>query len=263
MEKIILSLIAGLIPAVGFAGMYGGAKTMEAAQEDMRRYVELRTTGYEKPETLCRSTGLYSFKSDEGIYPIDQCLQFAQSIITEAQKEDEAKEQAKLMIKQKEEAELAAKKAEEQRQQQALEIDLKSGKKQPETLEEALITFDASRGDSLSSAPKIKPDGAFYGMPGKIAIAHDDDTFVGELVSDNAQQAVMSMLGINNGYAQYPKYYQIKIPQELKEYYYQNAKINGIFVFVGKYSANQQYTMVDGETGSMPVFEAVFFKMIY
>lgn len=64
---------------------------------------------------------------------------------------------------------------------QAAEIraaDLKAGRVQPDTLEEAALAYGAKPGASLAAGPKIRADGAVYYLYGKIKVAGDAPEFL-------------------------------------------------------------------------------------
>lgn len=252
---MVLLLVLVFFPKFLFAALYSSAQSMEEAQKSIREYVERRIFGYENPETVCNQTGLYMDKMGSQIYPFDDCLRYASSVITEAKKEEEAKNQEKIKAEQQEEAELAAKKTEEEQKEKNLISDLKSGKKRPASLKEAMLLYDAPFGLDLASAPKIKPDGKLYGVMGTIAVANEDDSFIAESIEGLAKL-------IDFGAASEKKYFEIKIPNELKEKYENSAQIGHIFNMVGRYIANAEYNTVSGQVKSMPVFEAVYFSTL-
>jgi hypothetical protein len=261
MKKMVLGVALALLPTVGFTGLYEAEKitTVEQAKEQLLKRIE---SYWENPEEACHSSGRYRFKDATVDYPIEECLKDAGILFTQVKNEKEASEQAKIKrleeAKQKEESNLAAKQAE----QQTLEADLKSGKKVPENIKEALIAYGAENGAPLAVQPKIKPDGSLYGITGKIAIANDDDSFLAELTFWHTDRAVLRSLYPYDPSVAEPRYFGVKIPENIKSYYYENAKIGGSFEIIGRYTANQQYTTVDRETKTAPVFEVLYFKVI-
>ncbi len=55
-------------------------------------------------------------------------------------------------------------------------------------------------------------------------------------------------------------YYFVRIPQALQADYFADAKIGGGFTLVGRYVSNLSYKTVGGQTLSMPVFEALYWR---
>ena len=249
MKKLIVCLVFSLFPIMTLAALYGGGvKSIKGAQESMNNYVKQQTTGWDNPETLCNSTSLYAFKSDAGIYPINDCLIYAESIIAKATNENETEDKARRIeqeqTKQKETADLAIKNLEDQQQQQTLEADLKSGKKKPNNFKEVMIAYGAIDGNYLAGSPKIRADKALYVVIGKISFANEDDSFVAAF----------------DDYGQ--KQFDVKIPPELKEEYLSTAQIGSYFIVVGRYNENKEYNAALGSTLSLPSFEAVYFKVV-
>lgn len=120
--------------------------------------------------------------------------------------------------------------------------ELKSGKKEIQSNEEAMIAYDAAPIGRVMISPKIKPDGELYGGHLKINQSSNESYFIAE-AEYNA--------GI--------KYAKIMIPEELKENYLNTVQIGKFSSAIGKYTDNLQYTTTIGETKTMPVFTAIHF----
>ena len=56
-------------------------------------------------------------------------------------------------------------------------------------------------------------------------------------------------------------YFAVVIPKQLEKYYFDNAKVEGGFDLVGRYTSNAKYTTVSGTEKQAPVFEAVYFVL--
>lgn len=198
------------------------------------------------PQDTCYPYGQYMFMDETIDYPPEQCLKDAESFTTQEKKEEYAKDQARLKekeaTKQREATEQAEAEQKQKQKLQALVSDLKSGKKKPSNLKQAMLAYDANDGSSLAGSPKIRADGALYAIYGTIAFANEDDSFAASF-KDGANQ------------------FDVKIPPELKEEYLSTAQVGGDFIVVGRYIENKQYTTVSGATKSLPSFEAIYFKM--
>jgi hypothetical protein len=278
MKKIIFSLaVLALVPGIGFAALYETEKITTADDAKTKILDLARKDNYLSPGEICRDSNLFKFKSrnyshdslakcleNESClntqyeinnivprYAITECLRDAESALIQAQKEAAEEEQrntkAREEEKQKEADKLAAKKAEDQ----ALEAELKAGKKKPSTFKQALIFYGATDGTGLASAPKIKPDMAYYAMSGIINSANnEDDSIIAKLYTG------VYLIDAS------PRYYKVIIPDELKQYYYDTAKIGSIFGVIGRYTENVSYNTVSGEEKSMPVFQADYLKIL-
>ncbi len=167
------------------------------------------------------------------------------------------RELARLQV---EDRKAAQEKLQAEQQAAARKADLRAGRVKPQNLGEIAIVYNAEIGAELASAPKIRPDGNLYALPGKIVIDKGETPeFLAQLTLGERNDAMYRMLGqgnqINN------RYFYIKIPKALQKYYFDKAKIGSGFDVVGKYIANAKYTTLSGSEKSAPVFEAVYFVM--
>lgn len=160
---------------------------------------------------------------------------------------------------QEEERKAALEKQKAEQMAAAREADLRAGRVKPQNLGEVAIAHNAEIGVDLASAPKVRPDGKLYALPGKIAIADGSSEFLAQFTLGDQNDALYRMTGrsheINN------KYFSVRIPKRLQEYYLDQAKIGRGFDVVGKYVANTKYKTRDGQEKAAPVFEAVYFVM--
>lgn len=139
------------------------------------------------------------------------------------------------------------------------DADLRAGRVKPQNLGEVAIAHNAEIGVDLASAPKVRPDGKLYALPGKIAIADESPEFLAQFTLGDQNDALYRAAGrsheINN------RYFSVRIPKALQAYYFDQAKIGRGFDVVGKYVANTKYKTRDGQDKAAPVFEAVYFVM--
>lgn len=160
---------------------------------------------------------------------------------------------------QEEERRAALEKQKAEQASAAREADLRAGRAKPQNLGEVAIVHNAEIGADLASAPKVRPDGKLYALPGKIAIADGSSEFLAQFTLGDQNDALYRMAGrsheINN------RYFSVRIPKRLQEYYLDQAKIGRGFDVVGKYVANTKYKTRDGQEKAAPVFEAVYFVM--
>ncbi|QBH20823.1 hypothetical protein EYC51_15745 [Alcaligenes faecalis] len=131
----------------------------------------------------------------------------------------------------------------------------------PENLGEAVIYYEAEHGGQLASAPKIKPDGGMYYVHGKIKMAGESPEFLAALSSSKDNELLANALRRSRGLGESTDYFAVVIPDQLQNYYFDKAKIEGGFDLVGRYVSNTKYTTVSGQEKSAPVFEAVYFKV--
>jgi uncharacterized protein YecT (DUF1311 family) len=128
--------------------------------------------------------------------------------------------------------------------EEVLADELRSGKKEIQSNREAMLAYSAENAGQLLITPKIKPDDGTYGAIFRIVASNDDNSFIAEI--DSGQR-----FGKN--------YAQIIIPTELKDNYLKTAQIGQLASIIGKYIENRQYTNVQGEYKTMPVFNAIHF----
>lgn len=120
--------------------------------------------------------------------------------------------------------------------------------------------YDAQPGASLASAPKIRADGKIYYLYGKIEQAKDGESFLLARLSESpAEHLSRKLMGYPS--PESTDYFGIIIPEEMQDYYYQNAKIDGGFSVIGQYQSNIDYKTVLGQNKNAPVFKALWFEM--
>ena len=142
-------------------------------------------------------------------------------------------------------------------QQKQHEQDLRTGKRKPSGLLEAMTAHDAVFGTDLAGAPKIRPDGKTYAISGIMESSDGGLGFTAKVTPD--------LLTLIDGMAKRVEpnqlaYFSVKMPEILKAQFYETAKINKPFSIIGRYSANAGYTTVSGQAKTMPVFEAVYWQ---
>lgn len=154
-------------------------------------------------------------------------------------RQQEAKKQETILIKEKLE----------------LEKNLRDGTAKPQNLEQAKIAYGSEDGEYVVKSPKLNPDGKLYHLIGTIEKASGDlPEFIGKIYINYAYAALSpSILSIS-------PYFYVNIPEELRAYYFDNARIGGYFSLVGKYVANTEYETVAGQEKTAPVFEAIYFQ---
>jgi len=155
-------------------------------------------------------------------------------------------------IAERKRAEDAAIKEEEQRVS-ALHDGLRSGSIQPEDMRQAKIAYDAGDGFAVAKSPKLRPDGQLYALSGSISAAEDGTAvFFGEVT--NWSNSLIPIKEFN--------YIGVRIPKELQDHYFDNARINGWFGIVGRYVDNSSYKNILGSSQqTIPVFDAVYLEL--
>ncbi|QNA89688.1 hypothetical protein G4G28_16615 [Massilia sp. Dwa41.01b] len=143
--------------------------------------------------------------------------------------------------------------------------DLKSGRVKPDNLEEAAIVHGARPGDGIVSSPKLRPDGALYYLHGRIKHADARPVFFAVPTMSQVDQmnlAVYNLRGIGRqlNVPESTDYFKVLVPKALQEAYFANARIEGGFDLVGRYSAITTYRNALGQEKTGPVFEVVYFK---
>lgn len=175
------------------------------------------------------------------------------------------REQRALAEKEESDRRLAVQQEEERKamleKQKAItrEADLRAGRVKPQNFGEVAIVHNAEIGIDLASAPKVRPDGKMYALPGKIAIADDSPEFLAQISLGEQNDALFRMAGRSSEID--GRYFYVKIPKALQAYYFDQAKIERGFNMVGRYVANTKYKTIAGQQKSAPVFEAVYFVM--
>lgn len=130
--------------------------------------------------------------------------------------------------------------------------DLRSGKTEPTDIDQAKIAYDAGDGYAVAKAPKLRPDGQLYALNGLISVAEDGSTvFFGEVT--NWSDSLIPIKELS--------YVGVRVPKELQDHYFGNARINGRFGLVGRYVDNSSYKTVLGEKRTIPVFDAVYLEL--
>jgi hypothetical protein len=143
--------------------------------------------------------------------------------------------------------------------------DLKSGRAKPASLEEAMITYSATNGANLASAPKIRPDGRLYALHGRIRLAEDKPEFMASAGLSQNEELNINVNRIRAGhfvpFEGSTKYFKVVVPKAMRDDYFERAKIEGGFDVVGRYVSNTKYRTAAGEEKSAPVFEAVYLRL--
>lgn len=120
----------------------------------------------------------------------------------------------------------------------------------------------AEFGGSLSRSPKIKADGMFYYLYGKINIPDKKNaSFVANISASEENDAVSNALRRSNGLGETTDYFVVRLPKSFENYYYENAKVGSGFNLVGRYVENTEYKTIAGQSKQAPVFQAVYFEL--
>lgn len=136
--------------------------------------------------------------------------------------------------------------------------EIRAGKRQAKSFEEAIAAYEAAEGLNLASAPKIRPDGRTYYLAGTIERADGKAASFTALANNGAVNMMRNAL---NGAGQGEhKYFYVRLPKAMEAKYYELAKVGVGFNIVGKYSNNLDYKTISGEQKSMPVFHALYFE---
>lgn len=130
--------------------------------------------------------------------------------------------------------------------------DLRSGKIEPTDIDQAKIAYDAGDGYAVAKAPKLRPDGKLYSLRGSISAAENGTAvFFGEVTTWS--NSLIPIKEFN--------YVGVRIPKELQDHYFDNARINGWFGIVGRYVDNSSYKNILGSDQTIPVFDAVYLEL--
>jgi uncharacterized protein YecT (DUF1311 family) len=133
---------------------------------------------------------------------------------------------------------------------------------QENAFRQAISRYKAESGGNLASAPKIRPDGKFYFLHGKIQIPDEDAAgFMANLSPSEENELLANALRRSRGMGESADYFGVSLPAGLEDYYFDNAKVGGGFDVIGRYVANMKYSTVDGREMQAPVFEAVYFDL--
>lgn len=136
--------------------------------------------------------------------------------------------------------------------------EIRMGKRQAKSFEEAVAAYSAEEGTTLASAPKIRPDGKIYFLAGTIDSAEKNTSSFTALANNGFVSLAQGVL-MGRGAGE-PKYFYVRLQKSMEAKYYDRAKIGIGFDFVGKYAYNIDYKTVQGQTKSMPVFDAFYFE---
>jgi len=266
------AITMSIAPITGLAGPFDGlrqvfdpqSQCMPEVKDVLKTHMErkLQATKISEQvsvESFCASIRVGVTESQLKCYATceaDLAQQFnakkAAQLLDEQERLDKAK--------QAREAELAKQQQEDQRQ-----ADLKAGRTQPTSLEDAAIAFGASPGDSIVKSPKLKPDGALYYLYGKIKEADARPTFYAvPTMSKQAQfdLAVYNLRGVGRPFhvQESTDYFKANVPKQMQAYYFDNARIEGGFDLIGRYVSNTRYRTLAGQEKTAPVFEVVYFR---
>jgi uncharacterized protein YecT (DUF1311 family) len=137
------------------------------------------------------------------------------------------------------------------------------------SLDEAIAIHSAKSGAFLASSPKIRADGHMYVLHGQISMANGESEFIASnspsqegLQQQSGANVIAALVGHGKIFdTESTDYFYVIIPDGLKQYYLDNARVSGRFDLVGRYSANADYETVAGATRPAPVFEAVYFDL--
>ena len=128
--------------------------------------------------------------------------------------------------------------------------------------DDVIAKFDAAHGGNLASAPKIKPDGKFYYLNGKIQVPDDETAgFLANVGPTEANDLLANALRRSRGMGESTDYFGVALPPEMENYYFDNAQIGAGFDMVGRYVANIEYSTVSGRKMQAPVFQAIHFEL--
>ncbi|CAG9163880.1 hypothetical protein [Cupriavidus pinatubonensis] len=134
--------------------------------------------------------------------------------------------------------------------------DIRAGRRKVGTLQEADAIYQPQNGTPLASAPKVRPDGKTYFISGTIE-SPDSKAPAFTAIANGSKVAYQLAQAWNH--REY-LYFHVRLPKEIEEIYFDQAKVGQGFTLVGKYSANVDYETVAGQKKSMPVFEALYFE---
>jgi uncharacterized protein YecT (DUF1311 family) len=131
-----------------------------------------------------------------------------------------------------------------------------------DSFKQAITQYGAEHGGNLASAPKVKPDGKFYYLNGKIQIPDKKNAgFLANLSPSEENELLANALRRSRGIGESTDYFGVVLPKSLEDYYFNNAKVGSGFDVIGRYVANTEYSTVDGREKQAPVFEAVYFDL--
>lgn len=276
---MMVATAALAIPITGSAGMYQSlgsacnnesacikAKVMDEVYQSVRAnyLTNDRRPFDDRIQDVARAAcynykGLYKHSEFASIYSEQECVNYVESTVAEFDAKLKKREGDEEQQRNQKEAQEQQIKVVEQQKTAALEADLRAGRVKPKNIGQAAIAYNAEIGVDLASAPKIRPDGKLYALPGKIAIADDSPEFLAQISLGEQNDALFRMTGRSSEID--GRYFYVKIPKVLQAYYFDQAKIEHGFDLVGRYVANTKYKTIAGQQKSAPVFEAVYFVM--
>jgi|GEM_PF-982985 len=139
-----------------------------------------------------------------------------------------------------------------------VEVDLDK-EQQPKSFKDHIKLHQAESGQTLPQQPKITPDNKIYFLVGKIENGDSEGFIAKQNYGKGAE--LYKLLGVREVNSLPPlSYFKVIIPDDLRQNYLDNAKINAGFNFIGRYVGNIQYEMTSGQEKTMPVLQAVYWK---
>ncbi|GJH13009.1 hypothetical protein CBA19CS11_29245 [Caballeronia novacaledonica] len=155
----------------------------------------------------------------------------------------------------------AEKKAKEDAAAAQLSFDLqeiRAGRKEVLTMDQAVAIYDAKDGNGLASKPLLRPSGKSYVVTGTIDKPTAKDASFTALANNGMVNTLRQIAYNQSGGV--PRYFYVRIPKRLEDQFYERAKVGAGFNLVGAYRENIEYRTVSGESKSMPVFEAEYLE---
>jgi hypothetical protein len=197
----------------------------------------------------CRATeqSPYVFKGIEEYFPAEKCLAAVDRRLTswaELDREQRLQREAR-------ERQDAQRQQEAQAAQAQIVAELRSGKRAPNTFSERLVRDRIPEGRSVAASPKVRPDGARYGLIGILEISEGTTGFAARLSSGFAAELGQTLSGQYSS----SSYFFVNVPPKLRDAYANQVKIGMGLNIIGRYIANRQYRTVSGEVRTMAVFE--------
>jgi hypothetical protein len=178
----------------------------------------------------------------------------------------EAQRQAERGQRQQEEQEnatrvAAEKKAKEDAAATQLAGDLaeiRAGRKEIATFEQATIIYDAKDGNGLPSKPLLRPTGKSYILTGTIDTPAKNEASFAALANNGMVNTIRQVAMSES--AGEPRYFYVHIPKRLEDKFYESAKVGLGFNLIGSYRENREYPTIAGQTKLAPVFEAEYIE---
>lgn len=126
----------------------------------------------------------------------------------------------------------------------------------------AISSYNAQKGGGIVSQPKVRADHKAYHLHGRIKDPSKNEASFLAMLTSSEENEPMLLAAERSGLASSDRgFFYVVIPDELEQYYYENATIDGGFDVVGSYVDNAPYYDWMGVEKTAPIFYADYIKL--